>query len=113
MSTMPSRAWMVGPAAAAVIASSTSLAAPPTKDPDPWFGRDKALHFAACAGISGAGYGVTALFSDDLRVRIAFGAGLGITVGAVKELVDLAGYGDPSWRDFTWDLIGTAVGVGI
>jgi putative lipoprotein len=97
--------------AASLTFSTTALATPP--DPDPWFGRDKALHFGASAGIAGAGYGLSALGTDDIRIRIAFGAGAGIVVGAVKELVDMTGVGDPSWKDFAWDLIGTAVGVGI
>ena len=39
--------------------------------------------------------------------------GLSLAVGASKELFDLAGFGDPSWKDLTWDVVGTAVGVGI
>jgi putative lipoprotein len=97
--------------AASLISSTPALAAPP--DPDPWFGRDKALHFGASAGVAGAGYGLSALGTDDIRIRIAFGAGAGVVVGAVKELVDMTGVGDPSWKDFAWDVIGTAVGVGI
>lgn len=97
--------------AASLALSTPALAAPP--DPDPWFGRDKALHFGVSAGIAGAGYGLSALGTDDIRIRIAFGAGAGIVVGAVKELVDMTGVGDPSWKDFAWDVIGTAVGVGI
>jgi putative lipoprotein len=82
-------------------------------DPDPWWGKDKALHFGVSAGIAGAGYGLSALGTQDLRIRIAFGAGAGILAGAGKELLDLAGLGDPSWRDFAWDVVGTVVGVGI
>jgi putative lipoprotein len=102
-------------AAVLMTTSSTALAGPPlpAPDPDPWFGRDKALHFTACAAISGAGYGVTALGTPDVRIRVAFSAGLGIVAGAGKELLDLAGFGDPSWKDFAWDVIGTIVGVGI
>ena len=36
---------------------------------------------------------------------VALGAGVG------KELWDLNGPGDASWRDLTWDVIGTATGV--
>jgi putative lipoprotein len=104
---------LAGPLAAAAIiaAAAPALADPP--DADPWLGRDKALHFGACAGISGAGYGLAALGGGDLRARIAFGAGSAMLVGAVKEVRDLAGFGDASWKDFTWDVIGTVVGVGI
>jgi len=34
-------------------------------------------------------------------------------LGGGKELWDLTGHGDPSWRDFTWDVLGTAVGVAL
>ncbi len=39
--------------------------------------------------------------------------GLSLTVGAGKELADLAGLGDPSWRDFAADVLGTILGVGL
>jgi putative lipoprotein len=90
-----------------------SPAAAQPSDPDPWFGPDKALHFTVSALITGGGYGVGAVFTDKIPLRIAFGAGLGITAGAAKELFDLAGFGHPSLRDFAWDVFGTAVGVGI
>jgi len=82
-------------------------------DPDPWLGPDKALHCTLSAVIAGAGYGVTALFTNDIRLRTAFGGGVALAAGAGKELLDLAGYGDPSWKDFTWDVIGTVIGLGI
>jgi putative lipoprotein len=81
-------------------------------DPDPWFGTDKALHFSFSAGLAGAGYGTTALFSEDRIVRAAVGAGFALGLGIAKELADLAGlWGHPSWRDFAWDVAGTTVGV--
>jgi putative lipoprotein len=36
---------------------------------------------------------------------------LGLGAGIAKELVDLGGAGDPSWRDLTWDVLGTVTGV--
>ena len=102
--------WLAPLAVALIISGARpTLAA----DPDPWWGKDKALHFGLSAGVAGAGYGLSALGTEDIRVRIAFGAGAGIVVGAAKELFDLAGLGHPSWKDFTWDVIGTALGVGI
>lgn len=100
-------------AAALLTGSAPAVAAPPVADPDPWFSKDKALHFGVSAGIAGAGYGLTAIATDDIRIRIAFGAGAGIVAGAAKELWDLSGHGDPSWKDFAWDVLGTAVGIGI
>jgi putative lipoprotein len=84
-----------------------------SSDDDPWFGRDKALHFGVSAAIASTGYAIgTAVFEQRWKAA-ALGGGLAVGAGAGKELVDLAGYGDPSWRDFTWDLVGTAVGLGL
>ncbi|MEP6652424.1 MAG: hypothetical protein ABJA82_03645 [Myxococcales bacterium] len=80
---------------------------------DPWFGRDKALHFSFSAVIAGGGYAGTAALTDDRRWRIMGGVGLGLLAGASKEALDATGSGDPSWRDFTWDVVGTATGVAV
>ena len=45
--------------------------------------------------------------------RATAGASFSLSLGIGKEAYDAAGGGDPSFRDFTWDVIGTAVGVGI
>jgi putative lipoprotein len=77
-------------------------------------GRDKALHFGASALISGTGYGVGTLLFERSRVEPAlFGGGIALAVGAAKEGADALGLGDPSWKDFTWDVIGTVVGLAI
>jgi putative lipoprotein len=99
------------PCTLAVLSPSSARAQPPA--PEPWFGPDKALHFTLSSVISGGGYGVTALVVDAIPARIVFGAGLAVSAGAAKELVDLAGFGTPSWKDFAWDVFGTAVGLGI
>ncbi len=109
---MRSWSWTAAPfASALLLAPAPALAAPP--DPDPWFGPDKALHFTVSSLVAGGGYGMTSIFSDRVATRIVFGAGLGLVVGAGKEFWDLSGHGDPSWKDFAWDVIGTAFGVGI
>ena len=82
-------------------------------DDDPWFGPDKALHFSLSAVIAGGGYAAAVPITDDRRWRLAAGAGLAIAAGAGKEISDRYDGGDSSWRDFTWDVIGTATGVGI
>ena len=82
-------------------------------DPDPWFGRDKALHFAVSAGIAGAGYGITTAFAEDRWKALAVGGGAALAAGALKEGYDATGHGDPSWKDFAWDVIGAAVGLAI
>jgi putative lipoprotein len=80
-------------------------------DPDPWFGRDKALHFAASASIAVAAYGGTSLATDDRPTRVVVSASVALGAGILKELWDLSGHGDASWRDLTWDVVGTTTGV--
>jgi putative lipoprotein len=82
-------------------------------DPDPWWGKDKALHCAVSIGLGSGGYAGSALWLDQRWQRAVAGAGFSLTLGAGKELYDLGGHGDASWRDFTWDIAGTAVGVGL
>lgn len=91
----------------------SALADPPSAASDPWFGRDKALHCAGSALIAGGGYGASALFTDEIAGRAAFGAALAVGAGIAKEAFDAAGLGSPSARDFTWDLVGAAIGVGV
>lgn len=83
------------------------------EEPDPWFGPDKALHFGVSVALAGGGYGASALVLDRPWERAIAGGTFSLALGAGKELYDLSGHGDPSWRDFTWDVVGTAVGVGI
>jgi putative lipoprotein len=82
-------------------------------DPDPWWGRDKALHFSISIGLGAGGYAGSALWLDQRWLRAVAGASFSLALGAGKELYDLTGHGDPSWKDFTWDVAGTAVGVGL
>lgn len=80
-------------------------------DSDPWFGRDKALHFGATSVLAGGGYAGTALLSERTGVRAAGGACLAMGAGIAKEVYDRYSGGDASWRDLTWDAVGTATGV--
>ena len=82
-------------------------------DPDPWLGRDKALHFGASALIAGGTYGIVATQADARWPRLLVGGGVSLAVGAAKEGADALGLGDPSWKDFTWDVIGTVAGLAI
>ncbi len=82
-------------------------------DADPWFGQDKALHFSFSVVLSAGGYAASSAFLDSRTERVIAGSTFSLTLGAGKELWDLSGHGDPSWRDFTWDLVGTAVGVAL
>lgn len=100
---------------AVAVAVTTVLAASRARaeHEDPWLGRDKALHFGACALFASGGYGLAAIASDDARVRLGVGAAAGLGAGVAKELWDLSGHGDASWRDLTWDVAGTATGLAV
>jgi len=80
-------------------------------DRDPWFGRDKALHFSFSAGLATSAYAVSAIATDDRRWRVFNGTTFALLCGVAKETSDALGAGDPSWRDLTWDVVGTATGV--
>ncbi len=82
-------------------------------DRDPWFGRDKPLHFSFTAAIALQGYAVSSVLTDDWRWRWLTGGAAGLAAGAGKEALDAIGSGDASWKDFTWDVIGTAAGLGL
>jgi uncharacterized protein YfiM (DUF2279 family) len=85
-------------------------------DADPWIARDKALHFDATAGIASVTYAVSAGWLVDARWKaLAVGGCVAITAGAAKEVVDALHIlgGDPSWKDFAWDAIGTVVGLAL
>jgi putative lipoprotein len=94
-----------------VSVASHARAQQAASDPDPWFGHDKALHFAASASIAVVAYGGAALVTDDRPTRIAVSASVALGAGILKELWDLSGHGDASWRDLTWDVVGTTTGV--
>jgi putative lipoprotein len=80
---------------------------------DDWFGRDKDLHAAASAVIAAGSYGAVTPWIEAPAGRAAVAASVAISVGAAKEAWDAAGHGDPSWKDFAWDVAGTIVGVGV
>jgi putative lipoprotein len=83
------------------------------QDDDPWLGHDKMLHFGVSSALGAGGYGGAALLVKPRWQRALIGGALALSVGGAKELWDLAAHGDPSWRDFTWDVAGSAVGVGV
>jgi len=80
---------------------------------DPWLGRDKAVHFAASAVLARSASLGAGLVLERPRDRALVGAGVSLTLGALKELYDLTGRGDPSAKDLAWDALGTLVGVGV
>src|SRR3954470_13193528 len=97
--------------AGVALLSTTSEARAQQRDADPWFGHDKALHFAASASIAAVAYGGASLKTDDRPTRVAAAFTIGFGAGVAKEIWDLTGHGDASWRDLTWDVVGTTTGV--
>jgi uncharacterized protein YfiM (DUF2279 family) len=96
-----------------VAAAVVTVAGPARADDDPWWGPDKAAHFAAASAIAAGGYALgTAAWPERSR-SILLGAGAALLAGALKEGLDAAGLGRPSWRDFAWDAVGAVCGVGI
>jgi putative lipoprotein len=80
---------------------------------DPWWGPDKALHFGVSAGLAAGGYGISAIWLDARWQRASVGAGSAVVIGAGKEAYDATGHGDASFKDFTWDVAGAAVGTAL
>lgn len=92
------------------VASPVGAAEP---EADPWFAKDKALHCSVSGVIAGGSYAAGAAIFDARGHALLAAGALTLTIGAGKELVDLAGLGDPSWKDFAWDAIGAAIGLGL
>jgi putative lipoprotein len=102
---------LAGVALSMTLAPTAARAQQAADQPDPWFGRDKALHFAASASLAMVGYGGASLATDSRPTRIVVGASFALGMGLLKEAWDLSGHGDASWRDLTWDVVGTTTGV--
>ncbi|MFW5926086.1 MAG: hypothetical protein ACOCV4_07950, partial [Myxococcota bacterium] len=60
-------------------------------DPDPWLGRDKAVHFGVSATLALGGWAVGIPLFDEPAPRFVLGASVAITAGIGKELYDWAG----------------------
>jgi putative lipoprotein len=99
--------------AAAMTCSATRARAQQQPDPDPWFGRDKAAHFTVSAVIASTTYAISTTAFRARYPPLLIGGGLTLAIGGAKEGIDALGFGDPSWKDFTWDVIGAVVGLGL
>jgi putative lipoprotein len=89
-------------------------APPPSPEPeDAWFGPDKAIHLSAAFGISVAGYVTGVAAFDERWAGLVLGFGVATALGGIKEGIDAAGAGQPSWKDFFWDVVGASLGVGL
>ena len=77
---------------------------------DQWTGKDKAEHFVGSAllAATGTAYGDHQGWNE---ARRSFGLLFSVSMGAVKELYDSREGGSGwSWKDFSWDIAGAAVG---
>jgi len=114
-----SRAFPMGGATfrlflAVALALAASFAARPAAqaaEPDPWFGRDKAMHFSVSFALAGNAYADSSAFTKRASIRVLSGVGVGLAAGIAKELADQYGGRGLSWRDLTWDAVGTATGT--
>jgi uncharacterized protein YfiM (DUF2279 family) len=78
----------------------------------PGAGRARAQQAAPVdASLAVVGYAGASLVTDDRPARIAVAASFALGLGIAKEVWDATGHGDASWRDLTWDVVGTTTGV--
>ena len=84
---------------------------PTPSDTDPWFGRDKLLHFTASALIQGTVHSVLRANGRDYGAASRGAALATLTAGVGKELWDRHRKRDFSFRDLTWDGIGGVAGA--
>ena len=101
------------PACAAVLALMLAASSARAADPDPWLGNDKALHFGVSAGIAAGSYAASASLLEARGHALLVASGVTLAIGTGKELLDLAGFGDPSWKDFVADVAGTVAGLAL
>ena len=78
---------------------------------DPWFGRDKLLHFTASAVVQCAAHAALRSTGSDYAAASRGAAVVTLTVGVSKELWDRHQGGDASLRDLAWDGIGGVSGA--
>jgi putative lipoprotein len=89
---------------------SFRFGAPPERAPegDRWFGRDKAYHFAASAGIQALTHGLVRSGGADYRTASGVAGVATLAVGVGKEVHDRADGRYFSWKDLAADAAGGA-----
>ena len=81
---------------------------------DKWTGPDKVAHIGVTAGLTAGTYGLLIGFKPgmDMGHRALWAVTAGFGAGLFKEGLDLAfNTGQPSYKDLTMDLVGTATGL--
>ena len=97
-----------------VLAFSFSLSFGGPKAPsarDPWFGRDKAKHFAVSALIQSGTHSLLRWRGASYAQASWSAAGVTAAAGVGKELWDRHRHRDFSLRDLTWDGVGGVTGA--
>src|SRR5690606_29661856 len=80
---------LCGPLGALLLCATPLTASADVAQADPWFGRDKALHFGVSVGLAATGYTAGALaFPDSKAAPWVTGAAFSLSLGLGKELVD-------------------------
>lgn len=102
---------MIACSAFAAFALLSTPARAAETDPDPWIAPDKAAHFGVSTAIAAGTYAASAAVFDARGHALLASAGITLAIGAGKEVLDLTGFGDPSWKDFAWDGIGALTGM--
>jgi putative lipoprotein len=96
---------------ALVFSSLGSRALAQTQPPDRWWARDKAMHYSVSIMLAADGYTVASAATEHPAWRALWGSAFSLSAGLAKELHDQS-IGRPfSWRDLTWDALGTATGT--
>lgn len=93
------------------LAFALTASAARAEDRDPWLGKDKALHFTVSAGLAVGSYAIARPLLEKRPQALTLAGGMAFSFGIAKETWDLTGHGDPSWKDLTWDAIGTVSGL--
>ena len=81
--------------------------APLASPGDDWFAPDKVQHFFSSAFVQTMSYGALRTTGLNHGSALAGATITTATVGIGKEIHDLKTHGDFSYRDMTWDAIGT------
>ncbi len=79
---------------------------------DRWLSEDKFEHIFVSAFLVGTAYYLSRCeFKSTERKANQVAAGVSLSIGVSKELYDLAGGGNPSFKDILADVIGVVIGI--
>ncbi len=94
------------------LAVSLLLASPASaQPPDRWWARDKAMHYSVSVMLAADGYTVASSVTERPAARALLGSAFSLSLGLAKELYDQSIGRRMSYRDLTWDALGTATGT--